>query len=341
MGDGCCYIKTCPNRKPLILQIHVDDCVICGPDMAAIADCKEYLRREYKITDLGAIQQCLGWEITRDRSLRTLSICQQQYIRSMVLRFDCVDAVPVVTPAQSNVILCKAMSPDKPDIILRTQYMELLGSLLYSATSTRPDISYAVSELSKFTINPGSEHWSALIRVLLYLKGTDNYGLLYGDGGVNLYGFMDASYARCPDTRKSRSGGVVLLNNAAVDWRSKMQAVIALSSIESEYISSCELARLTYWLRSCLSEIGFPQASATPLGIDNRSDKLFAEEWMTQNKSKHIDIRYHYVRQKVMEHAITLLYVPTSEMPADALTKPLDPKTFLKFRSMMGVRPVA
>ena len=91
------------------------------------------------------------------------------------------------------------------------------------------------------------------------------------------------------------------------------------------------------WL---LSEIGFLQASATPLGIDNRSAKLFAEEWMTQNKSKHIDIRYHYVRQKVVEHAITLLYVPTSEMPADALTKPLDPKTFLKFRSMMGVRPV-
>ena len=340
MGDGCCYIKICPSGQPMILQIHVDDCVICGSDMATITHFKDFLRSEYKITDLGAIQHCLGWEIARNRSLRTLSISQQQYIRSMVIRFDCLDAASVVTPAQSNLILCKAMSPVTPNASLRTRYMELLGSLLYSASSTRPDIAYAVSELSKFASNPGLDHWNALIRVLLYLKGTDNFGLIYGAGGKNIYGFMDASYARCPDSRKSRSGGLLLLNNAAVDWRSKMQTVIALSSMESEYIASCELVRLACWLRSCLSEIGFPQTSPTPLGIDNRSAKIFAEDWITQSKSKHIDIRYHYVRQQIVEHAITLLYTPTNDMPADALTKPLDPTAFKKFRSMMGVRPV-
>lgn len=170
------------------------------------------------------------------------------------------------------------MCQDAPDPKLRKTYMELLRSVLFAATSTRPDISYAVSELAKFSANPGTDHWNGLIRILVYLKGTANYGLCYGNGTLTLYGVVDASYARCPDSRKSRYGGILMMNNAAIDWRSKMEVVVALSSMEAEYIGACELVRLANWMRGCLSEIGFTQQQATAISIDNQSAKIFAEE---------------------------------------------------------------
>ena len=130
------------------------------------------------------------------------------------------------------------------------------------------------------------------------------------------------------------------MNDGPVEWKSKIQSIIALSSMEAEYIGACEMVKVIVWLRQCLKEIGRSIDEPTVLGIDNLSAKMFAEEYMVQNRSKHIDTKYHYIREQILEGMIKLVHQPTKQMPADALTKPLGPKQFRKFRSMMGVKKV-
>ena len=324
----------------LFVMIHVDDAIIFGKEKATIAELKRALKSEYKISDLGSIKYCLGWEIIRDRKAKTLSINQKQYIKDVLKRFGMENCNEVSTPACSNTTFRKSMCPQNAEERRRMKnvpYLEALESLLYLATCTRPDIAMATSELARFASDPGMEHWKGVNRILRYLKGTMDYGIKYGDEHSRLYGYVDANYGRCVDTRKTRYGGIVLLNGGPVDWRSKMESVIALSSMEAEYIGACEMTKLIAWLRQCLDEIGRHQKEATTLKIDNMSAKIFAEEYMIQNRSKHIDTKFHYIREKIVEGMVKLVHQPTKKMPADALTKPLGSALFKRFRKMMGV----
>ena len=341
-GDTCCYIREV-DGEPLIVLIHVDDALIFGPNRELINEFKDHLRKEYTIADMGPAKYCLGWEIRRMRDKGLLSINQRQYTKEVLKRFGMFDCAPKRTPAVPGTVLTREMQPktdQEKDNMKSVPYLEALGCLLYLAICTRPDISFAVSELAKFANNPGREHWEALKRVMRYLKGTMEYGLSYGKGHLRLYGYADANYARCPDTRRSRYGGLAMINNGAVDWRSKMQSIVALSSMEAEYIGGCELVRIMMWLKGCLNELKLDKGEAMAVGMDNKSAKMFAEEYMVQNRSKHIDTKYHYIRERVAEGMVKLFYQPTKEMPADLLTKPLGPTLVEKFRKMMGVRRV-
>ena len=154
---------------------------------------------------------------------------------------------------------------------------------MYLATCTRPDIALAVSELARIASNPGKRHWEGVKRIMRYLQGTSDYGIGYGKSHSRLFGYVDANYARCIDTRKSRYGGILLLNDGPIEWKSKMQNIIALSSMEAEYIGACEMTKIIVWLRQCLKEIGRNTDEPTELGIDNVSAKMFAEEYMVQH----------------------------------------------------------
>lgn len=342
-GDPCCYIKE-SNDGPLYVMIHVDDCIIIGPHRTSIDRLKNYLNEEYDVKDLGPLKYCLGWEIRRDRKNGTLSISQQQYVHSILKRYGMANCSIVSTPSDPKTTFSKTMAPKnttEQDYMSKRPYLELLGCLLYLATSSRPDIAFAVNDLARYSSNPGIAHWKGLKRILRYLKGTANYGLGYGLGHDRLYGYTDANYARCPDTRKSRYGGLLMINSAAVDWKSKMQNIVALSSMESEYIGACELVRSASWLKQCLRDLGREQGGPIPIGIDNLSAKVFAEEHMVQHRSKHIDTKHHYIRQQIAAGVVRLFHQPTKHMPADALTKPLGPKLHRRFRRQMGVRAVA
>ena len=314
--------------------------IIIGKDLKEINRLKIALEAEYKISDLGPIKHCLGWEINRKREKGILTINQKQYTKDILKRFGIEECKAAVTPACTNTTFRKSMCPqtrEERKLMKDIPYLEALGSLLYLATCTRPDIAMAVSELARFASDPGMEHWKGVKRIMRYLKGTMDYGIGYGKIHSRLYGYVDANYARCADTRKSRYGGIMMLNGGPVDWRSKMESVIALSSMEAEYIGACEMTKLITWLRQCLEEIGRQQKEATTLKIDNVSAKIFAEEYMVQNRSKHIDTKFHYIREKIVEGMVKLVHQPTKQMAADALTKPLGPALFRKFRKMMGV----
>ena len=336
-GDPCCY-HMLNGQDTLIVMIHVDDAIITGSNPATIAAFKKALKDEYRLTDLGPIKHCLGWEITRDRKKRTLTIGQRQYIEELLLTYD-VDKGKMKSAPASCTLTLRPLKKDMPRI--DRPYLELLGAVLYIANSTRPDLSYAVSELSRYSSHPGRDHWDELKRILYYLNETKDHGLVYrGTKSPKITGFVDASYARCPVTRKSRHGAVLLHSGGAIDWRSKMQTVVAMSSMEAEYIGLCEAVKMSVWLHSCMNELQLSRQPKIVIGMDNQSAIIFAEEQIVQDRSKHIDIKFHYTREQINNGLIGLEYVPTEKLPADMLTKPL-PKTPMRiFRKDLGIYPI-
>lgn len=191
-----------------------------------------------------------------------------------------------------------------------------------------------------------------------YLNETKTHGISFGGNSKNkkLHSISDANYARCIDTRRSRHGSIICLNNGAILWKSTMQHTVALSSMESEYIGGCELARNVNWLNQALKEFGLRSKksqnetgyidtnlldlnSKNPikLYLDNKSAIIFAEEPMVQQRSRHIDVKYHYIREKVNDKLLELEFIPTKEMTADILTKPLPAPQFRKLRTKLGV----
>ena len=335
-GDPCCYhMKT--KTETLIVMVHVDDAIITGTNPATIQALKMALRTEYELKDMGAIKHCLGWEITRDRKKRLLTISQRQYIVELLKQYHVKETKTKSCPS-SNITL---KPKDKMEPKLEQPYMELLGAVLYVANSTRPDLSYSVSELSRYSSNPSEVHWKELNRILHYLNETQNHGLVFrGEKSPIIHGYVDASYARCPVTRKSRHGALLIHSGGAVDWRSKMQTVVATSSMEAEYIALCAAVKMAKWLQTCMVELFLSRQTKIVIGMDNQSAMIFAEEQMVQDRSKHIDIKFHYTREQIQKGLIGLEYVPTNRLPADAMTKPL-PQTKLRiFRKEMGIHPV-
>jgi hypothetical protein len=198
------------------------------------------------------------------------------------------------------------------------------------AKGTRFDVSYTLNQLSRHCNEPTIRHWNALIRVLRYLKGTKDYKLWFGVQGAygpKLQGFCDADYAGDIDNRASCSGGLWLLNNGVVVWSSIKQRSIALSTGESEYIAAAEAAKTGQWLRGLLSELQrteyLGEHLSVPIYSDNTACIALAKDPVAHSRTKHIEVRYHYIRQLVAYGKTTLAYLPTEKMLADILTKPL------------------
>ncbi|KYN08004.1 Copia protein [Cyphomyrmex costatus] len=194
---------------------------------------------------------------------------------------------------------------------------------MYIAQGTRPDIAYAVSALSQFNSCYTMAHWSCAKRVLRYLKGTLDHGLTFTKSGKNLTGYVDADWGNCSLDRRSYTGTAFLLANAAISWEAKKQRTVALSSTEAEYTALSEAAREAIYLSGFLKEVGMTSFAKVLLHNDNQSAGKLAVNPVYHSRSKHIDIKCHFIRQAFTEHEIELTYTPTEEMRADVLTKAL------------------
>ncbi|XP_044585033.1 secreted RxLR effector protein 161-like [Cotesia glomerata] len=240
------------------------------------------------------------------------------------------DANPVNIPAELESILSKsvgsqeAMDPGIP-------YREAVGSLLFAARVTRLDIEYAVNTVSQFVDNYNNTHWSAVKKIFRYLVGTIDCGIIYGASGSDesLVGYTDADYAGCPDTRRSRSGYVFMLNNAPLSWCSKKQNIVSLSTTEAEYIALGHGVKEAIWLKRMLKELGI-QCGSVPMNVNNQSAIKLASNPEFHKRTKHIEVRYHFIREVVEKGTIVLAYVKTQEQLADIFTKPL-PKHQLQY----------
>ena len=205
-----------------------------------------------------------------------------------------------------------------------SDYQELVGCLQWLAGCSRPDVSYAASYLSRFTVAPSETHWDLALRVVSYLSNTRTLGLaLGGDRHKPLEMYVDADWAGCDRTRRSTTGYIAKIYSSPINWCSRRQQTTAASTMEAEYIAGAEATKDVIWLRNLLAEIGLTQNGATTLFIDNQAAIRLAGNPSTHARSKHIDIKHHIIRERVEMGDIVLEYIDTAKQCADAFTKPL------------------
>lgn len=207
---------------------------------------------------------------------------------------------------------------------------------MYLATCTRPDIAYAVSHLSQFNTCFNREHWTAAKRVLRYLKGTSDLGLTYTKNEKSIEGFVDADWTNCSIDRRSYSGFAFTLSGCPISWESRKQKTVALSSTEAEYMALSEAAKQATYLIRLLSAFGIPDVTIKIFCDNNGAIKL-AENPVFHARSKHIDIRHHFVREVLNQGAISVAHISTTDMASDFLTKALPASKFKKCLSNLGL----
>jgi len=218
-------------------------------------------------------------------------------------------------------------------------YRSLVGSLQYIALSVRPDIAYSVNQLSRFLSNPGHEHWLGGKRVLKYLKGTAKMSLMYmnydATQSTRVEVFCDADWAGDVDDRKSTTGIIIKVNGCTIMWLSKKQTTVALSTAEAEYIAIATAVQEVIWINQYLSEIGLIDKEVPVIRSDNQAAIQIASNDTLHSRSKHIDIRYHFIRQMIQQGQIKLTWISTKAQQADINTKNLSVSTYISLRKKL------
>jgi hypothetical protein len=289
------------------------------------------------MSDLGEIAWILGMHVTRNRQAGWIALSQEKYVEDMLRRFGKSDARPINTPSLANECLTKLKSPEvevKP-------YQRAIGSLMYPMLGTRPNLAFTVASLGRHAATPGDKHQCALNQAFQYLHGTSDWKLVFCQGvpnGLELHGYADADWASDTSDRKSTSGFVFLLAGGTVSWSSKKQSSVALSSTEAEYIAGAHAAKEVVWLRRLLSELSLAPSATTTLFMDNQSAITIARNPEFYDRTKHIEVRYHFLHIKVENDELDLIYVPTGEQIVDVLTKALSREKHIKFSEGMGIR---
>ena len=343
-SDSCLYVYG-KISVVIFIALYVDDLLLASTSKPALTRLKADLVRKFSMKDLGEAQYMLGLQIQRNRTARTLSISQGEYVRHILARFGMWDSKPVHTPLEISAKLTKADCPGTdatPDVAFTRLYQSAVGAIMYAMLGTRPDIAFAVTALSQFNSNPGQAHWIAVKHVMRYLRGTVDYQLTYGASGTTaispvVYGYSDSDWGSNTDDRRSVTGYVFLLGGGAVSWQARKQTTVALSSVEAEYMAATQSTKEAMWWRSTLSELGVDLEGPTVIHSDSQGSIALTKNPEHHARSKHIDIRHHFVREQVAVGTIAVDYVPTEEMVADVLTKALPRDKHHKLINMMGV----
>ena len=291
-------------------------------------------KNKYGISGEGELTWTLGIGVHRDRNAHVISLSQEAYIDNLIERFNLQNATTVTTPLAPGAILSKEQCPATPHE--NTRYRELIGSL-YASLATRPDISFAVNKLAQFLINPGTAHVEATLRILCYLKGTKRWTLNLGGQVADIASYTDSDWGADRDDRKSIGAYVFRIGDAAISWKTKKQSSVALSSVEVEYMAMCQAVKEAVWLTGLLKDFGIDLRSPIVIFGDSQGALALAQNPVFHPRSKHIAIQYHFTRELVQANQITVQYIPTKAMMADALTKALPRPQHIILTEMMGI----
>jgi len=312
--DPGLFIKNMEEDNVYILA-YVDDILIAAKSKDSVKTVKTILMTTFDARDLGDASYFLGWEIKRDRAKRTLKVSQTKMTTNLIIKYGMDNAKTKTTPLSPANKLTKQGEP------LDTStygYSELIGSLLYLSVCTRPDIAQAVKG------------------VLKYLAGTVERGINYGPSESELEGYCDADYAGDIDTRRSTTGYVFILNRGIISWSSRLQATVAVSTAEAEYMAAAQAVKEALWLRKLIADIGIP-LKTIQMYTDNQAALTLLKNPIASARSKHIDIVYHFARERVARKEVRFEYCPTAVMIADIMTKALAEGKFEKCCNSMGV----
>lgn len=298
------------------------------------------LKQFFNLKELGLIKDYLGIEINYDLEGQTLKLYQTKYIDKLLARFNMKDANTCTTPMDNRVKFeINNSQASKGDI---KWFQAAIGGLLFLMLATRPDIAYCVITLARYASNPSIEHIMAVKRVFRYLKGTRYLGIVYSKqkklNDLNIIGYCDADYAGDIASAKSTSGYIFYIANAPFMWKSKLQSIIAQSSTESEYIAINLAAKEAVFIINLMTELGFyKEGYKLPIYTDNSGALQLAKNPVFHERTKHIAVRYHYIRDLINNGIIELIYIPTEDQKADGLTKPLGRKLFKGYLEHLGL----
>ena len=338
--DSCVYYRRLEDGSFILLMLYVDDMLIAAKNPNEVQQLKDQLSREFDMKDLGGARKILGMEIRRDRIQGKLWLSQKTYIRAIIKQFNMSEAKAVKTPLAQHFKLFEEMCPKTDEEITsmsKIPYASAVGCLMYAMICTRPDLSHAVSVVSRYMSNPGKQHWEAVKWILQYLKGTSDKGSLYSkdSGNDEVKGFVDSDYAGDLDKRRSITGYVFLLGGGPISWKSTLQRTVALSTTEAEYMAAIEAAKEAVWLRGLVGELGIMQEKMI-IGCDSQSAICLARNPVYHGRTKHIEIKYHKLRELTNEDdgEIQLIKVSTKDNVADIMTKPV---TADKFRHCLNL----
>lgn len=334
LKEPCFYYKNIDNRgTKLFVTVFVDDILVASQKRECIETFKRDLNKEFELKDYGLASYFLGIDFVKKDDIICLS--QQKYIKNLLVKFGLDTAKETIsTPMEVGLKL------NEPSDVLGEKYpfRELIGSLIYLSSGTRPDITHAVVKLAAFTDCAKIIHWIAAKRILRYLKKTIDHGLVFRKTGKSLIGYSDADWGNCPIDRKSYSGFSFILGGAAISWKSQKQKCVTTSTCEAEYVSLSLCVKEAVYLQSFLFEIGLKDFASATIHADNQGAICLSNDPVFHSRTKHIDIQYHYIRSIIKENEnIKLKYVPTEEMLADILTKALNRKKHFFCASGLGV----
>jgi transposase InsO family protein len=348
-ADHCMYIRQLNDVSPLcIIALYVDDLLLACNDLLALTQLKTDLIAQFEMEDLGEAVFILGIEIKRDRATRTLSIGQPAYISSLLERHSMTNSKSVSVPMDRKNISQLVKSPTgylATDEAIR-EYQAIIGGIMFAMLCTRPDIAFAVTTLAQFSSNPSPVHVTALTRLLRYLRGTAQQTITYtgiGDpqSDPTLAGYCDADWGQSADDRRSVTGYVFLLAGGAISWQSKKQKTVALSTVEAEYMAAAQSTKEALWWRSTIQGLGYSIDRPTTLYCDNQGAIALAKNPEHHSRTKHIDIQYHFIRERVADRSVMLAFVGTEDMIADVLTKALDLQAHNKALKKLGMEGIS
>lgn len=286
--------------------------------------------------DMGTARQCVGLNILFSKE--GISIDQSKYASEILEKYSMAESKPATTPSENGTQLSVKMIENE-DVTGTVPYQAAVGSILYLAQGSRPDIAFAVNDVSRFNDRHGKEHWTAVKRIMRYIKQTVNYCILYrySDDG-DLHGYCDSDFASDVDKRRSCTGFVFKLAEGAVSWGSKRQQTIALSTTEAEYMAMSFATQEAIWLRQFINQFGI-QIPPIVMLCDNQSAMAVAKEDSFRARTKHIDVKHHHIRDQLTNGVITIEYVSTNENVADVLTKAVSGLKQKYCSTGMGLKP--
>jgi hypothetical protein len=344
-ADPCIFLRMYPNGDKLIVPAFVDDLLPMATTQEILDEFKEQIGKKFKTTNLGAVSFFLGVAIQRSKD--ELRISQEAYIEDILERFGWQNMSTISTPCPTELLVREDDDADveKSRKDPTVKYRELVGALLFLSVVSRPDIAHAVNQAAAFLDRHGTKHWQAVKRIVRYVQGTKNLGLIYRKGGKSassFFGFADSSYSDCIDTAKSTSGVVFYFAGAPVSWRSSKQTAVALSSVEAEYMALAAAARQAIWMRRLLCDLGVLEDGdeATLIGEDNQGAIHLLHNPSSSRRTRHINVSFHFAREHIQNKQIRVEYVHTKDQPADILTKYLKPQLFLEARKRLLCQPL-
>jgi len=299
----------------IFLLIYVDDILVSSNSSSAISGLIARLQHDFAVKDLGALSYFLG--IQAHRRPHALYLTQHKYVTDLLRRTHMDGAKPASTPRTTAGKLSRF---DGEPLTDPSEYRHIVGALQY-CTLTRPDIAYSVNQLCQFLHSPTTTHMVAAKRVLRYLKGTLTFGLYYTRGSLRLNGYCDSDWAGSPDDRRSTTGYGIYVGPCLISWAAKKQSVVAKSSTEAEYRSMALAVAELYWLRMLFKELRVPILHPPCLWVDNLGALSLSSNPVFHTKTKHIEVDYHFIREKIFNKDLLARYISTQTQPSDILPK--------------------